>query len=154
MQEEEEEALPAHPQLQMRLSVMAGLNARLSEVTTAWQQMRADWHEEDQAEVARQLHTVTGRDFPPEEVENMVQNGGSETIYRQALSNVSGATVSHPGGGGVPRVPCPTYFALDNVSVCNPQKVFFCMADIFFALGIKSNSYMKSETTSVLEEMV
>ena len=82
-----------HPQLQMRLSVMAGLNARLSEVTMAWQQMRAEWQEDDTAEVARQLHTVTGREFPPEEVEDLVQNGGSEAIYRQALSNINGATV-------------------------------------------------------------
>ena len=88
-----QEDVPETAALQMRLSVMAGLNAKLAGVTKSWQEMRVQWHEEDREEVALQLHTVTGRDFAPEEVEQLVQNGGTETIYRQALSTISGASV-------------------------------------------------------------
>ena len=88
-----EEDLAEHPEVKMRLSVMAGLNAKLSEVTMGWQQMRSVWQDEDREEVARQLHTVTGQEFAPEEVDELVHNGGTEQIYRQALTNISGATV-------------------------------------------------------------
>lgn len=88
-----EEDLIEHPEVKIRLSVMAGLNAKLSEVTMGWQQMRSIWQDEDREEVARQLHTVTGQEFAPEEVDELVHNGGTEQIYRQALSNISGATV-------------------------------------------------------------
>ena len=88
-----QEDVPETAALQMRLSVMAGLNAKLAEVTKSWQEMRVQWHEEDREEVALQLHTVTGRDYSPEEVEQLVQSGGTETIYRQALSTISGASV-------------------------------------------------------------
>ena len=90
--------MPETAALQMRLSVMAGLNAKLAEVTKSWQEMRVQWHEEDREEVALQLHTVTGRDYAPEEVEQLVQSGGAETIYRQALSTISGASVRLLGG--------------------------------------------------------
>lgn len=61
--------------------------------------------EEDRTEVARQLHTVTGREYGPEEVEEMVYNGGAEQIYRQALSSVNGAAVGPP-----------TFLAFDLIS--------------------------------------
>ena len=77
----------------MRLSVMAGLNSRLQEVTRAWQNMQVEWHEQDREEVSRQLYTVTGQNFENEEVDRMIDEGGSEAIYRQALASVSGATV-------------------------------------------------------------
>ena len=91
---QDEEEMVEHPELQMRLSVMAGLNAKLSEVTMGWQQMRSQWQDEDREEVARQLHTVTGQQFEPEEVDELVHNGGTEQIYRQAMGSVSGAKVS------------------------------------------------------------
>lgn len=79
----------------MRLSVMAGLNAKLAEVTTSWQEMRSLWLEEDREEVARQLHTVTGKHVDLSQVEDLVASGGAETLYRQALSsNVHGDAVS------------------------------------------------------------
>ncbi len=89
----DEQSLAEQPEVKMRLSVMAGLNAKLSEVTLGWQQMRSLWQDEDREEVTRQLHTVTGQQFAPEEVDELVQSGGTDQIYRHALSNISGATV-------------------------------------------------------------
>ena len=77
----------------MRLSVMAGLNAKLSEVTRGWQQMQSQWQEEDREEVARQLHTVTGQHFEADEVDELVQTGGTEQIYRSAMASANSANV-------------------------------------------------------------
>lgn len=97
---QDEDDLVDHPELQIRLSVMAGLNAKLSEVTMGWQQMRSQWQDEDREEVAHQLHTVTGQQFAPEEVDEMVYNGSTEQIYRQAMNSANGAMV-RPAKGSV-----------------------------------------------------
>lgn len=89
----QEEQLPEHPALQMQLSVITGLNAKLAEVTNAWQELQLRWLQEDRQGVAQQLHTVTGREYGPEEVEDMIQSGAAEQLYRQALTRVNGANV-------------------------------------------------------------
>lgn len=84
--------------LKLQLSVLSGLNQKASEVIKNWQKMQSKWAEEDVKDVGQKLHTVTGRYYSEEEIEDTLENGSPELIYRQALSeNVSGATVNpHP----------------------------------------------------------
>lgn len=58
--------------------------------------MQSRWTEEDMNDVGQKLYTVTGKHYSDEEIQETLDNGSPELIYRQALmENVSGATVSH-----------------------------------------------------------
>lgn len=73
------------PEIQMRITVMSGLSAKLQETCAAWGIMRAKWAYEERAEVGRQLYTVTGQQYSDDELQEVVDSGGQDMIYQQAL---------------------------------------------------------------------
>ncbi|KAK9808185.1 hypothetical protein WJX73_006209 [Symbiochloris irregularis] len=73
------------PEIQMRVSVMSGLTAKLQDLCISWAAMQNRWHEDEKSEVGRQLYTVTGQQFSDEELQEVVDSGGQDRIYQQAL---------------------------------------------------------------------
>ena len=81
--------------VKLHLTVMAGLSAKASEVIKTWQRMQSSWAAQDVEEVGQKLHVVTGQHFSNEQVQEVLDNGNAEQLYRQALTdNISGAHAS------------------------------------------------------------
>ena len=58
--------------------------------------MQTEWNAQDLEDVGNKLHIVTGQHFSDDEVQNVLDNGSSDQLYKQALQdNISGVHVRY-----------------------------------------------------------
>eukprot|EP00242_Pyramimonas_sp_CCMP2087_P014888 CAMPEP_0198208072 /NCGR_PEP_ID=MMETSP1445-20131203/11466_1 /TAXON_ID=36898 /ORGANISM="Pyramimonas sp., Strain CCMP2087" /LENGTH=322 /DNA_ID=CAMNT_0043881331 /DNA_START=365 /DNA_END=1330 /DNA_ORIENTATION=+ len=70
-----------------RTSITNSIRKKLKDILSEFSEVRARIHEEYRETVSRRFYTVNGTKLDDEQLENMIESGESESIFRSAIVN-------------------------------------------------------------------